>query len=84
MSKLSVSVSLEEGRKVSIKEIVYQGLGIYLLPSRTCPKCGSVHIIHIHHTLSDRVLSIFVPRMRRYACLDAECDWEGRVKYTDF
>jgi hypothetical protein len=66
----------------SIVDFFFRALGITQLATRACPKCGKP-INHIHRNLFERGLSIFIPRLRRYACSDADCDWEGRVIFIN-
>jgi hypothetical protein len=52
--------------------------GLQAEPS-ACPKCGA-QIKRIHRSRVDRVISVFVPNLRRYACKDSTCKWSALVK----
>lgn len=44
-----------------------------------CPKCGA-QIKRIHRSTMDRVISVFIPNLRRYACKDSTCKWNALIK----
>lgn len=45
---------------------------------QACPKCHK-GVTRVHRTSFDRLLSKFVPNLRRYACSDPFCGWTSIV-----
>lgn len=47
-----------------------------------CPKCAKP-TTRVHRTRIDRLLSIIIPNLRRYACSEPVCQWTGLIIVKD-
>lgn len=50
--------------------------------SDVCPRCGG-KVLRVRRRLLDRLRSRFVEPVRRYACRDIQCGWQGLRRVPD-